>query len=104
MNDTVQPGNVQDRVFDVVADECDIPRDSLDRATTLLEIGDSLTRVETMMELEDRFEVALGDDEIDHVRTLGELVDVVDAKLRDRENAGQRDATTAADDDNPPRP
>ena len=99
MNDTIQPGNVQDRVFDVVADECDIPRDSLDRATTLLEIGDSLTRVETVMELEDTFEVALGDDEIDRVRTLGELVDVVDAKLRDRENAGQHDA--AADDDSP---
>jgi acyl carrier protein len=102
MNDTIRPGNVQDRVFDVVADECDLPRDSLDRAMTLLEIGDSLTRVETVMELEDAFEIALPDDEMDHVHTLGELVDVVDAKLRDRENAGQRDATTA-DDDHPPR-
>jgi acyl carrier protein len=95
-------GNVQDRVFDVVADECVLPRDSLDRAMTLLEIGDSLTRVETVMELEDAFEIALPDDEIDHVRTLGELVDVVDAKLRDRENAGDRD-DRAADDDHPPR-
>jgi len=101
MNDTIHPGNVQDRVFDLVAEECDVPRDSLDRATTLHEIGDSLTRVETVMELEDAFEVALPDDEIDQVRTLGELVDIVDAKLRDRENAGQRDARAAADDDSP---
>ena len=101
MNDTIHPGNVQDRVFDLVAEECDVPRDSLDRATTLHEIGDSLTRVETVMELEDAFEVALPDDEIDQVRTLGELVDIVDAKLRDRENAGQRDARPAADDDSP---
>lgn len=104
MNDTIHPGNVQDRVFDLVAEECDVPRESLDRETTLLEIADSLTRVETVMELEDAFEIALPDDEIDRVRTLGELVDIVDAKLRDRENTDQDDAAAAADDDAPPRP
>ena len=48
------------------------------------------------MEIEDAFEIALPDDEIEHVRTLGELVDVVDAKVRDRENAGHDDADADA--------
>jgi acyl carrier protein len=89
-------GTVQDRVFDLVAEECDVARESLDRATTFPELGDSLTRVEAVMEIEDAFEIALPDDEIEHVRTLGELVDVVDAKVRDRENAGHDDADADA--------
>jgi acyl carrier protein len=95
--------SIQDRVFNLVAEECDVPRESLDRATTFPELGDSLTRVEAVMEIEDAFEIALPDDDIENVRTLGELVDVVDAKVRDRENAGHDDA--AADDaDAPSRP
>ena len=99
MSKTTQPpANVRDRVFDLVAEECDVPRDSLDRATTLIELGDSLTRVEAVMEIEDAFEIALPDDEVDGVRTLGDLVDVVDAKLRDRENAADHAAAAAAAD------
>jgi acyl carrier protein len=96
-NATHPPPSIQNRVFDLVAEECDVPRESLDRATTFPELGDSLTRVEAVMEIEDAFEIALPDDEADHVRTLGELVDVVDAKVRARENAEHDDETTAAD-------
>ena len=96
MTKTSKPtGTVQDRVFDLVAAECDVPRESLDRSTTFPELGDSLTRVEAVREIEDAFEIALPDDEIEHVRTLGELVDVVDAKVRDRENAGHDNADAA---------
>ena len=98
-NATHPPASIQERIFDLIAEECDVARESLDRATTFPELGDSLTRVEAVMEIEDAFEIALPDDEIDHVRTLGELVDVVDAKVRDRENAGHDDA----DADAPPR-
>jgi acyl carrier protein len=99
MTQTTQPaGNLQDRLFDLVAEECDVPRESLDRATTLMELGDSLTRVEAVMEIEDAFEIALPDDEVDAVRTLGDLVEIVDAKLRDRENAADDAAADA-----PPR-
>jgi acyl carrier protein len=77
---------LEERILDLVAEESDTPRETLDRATALVEIGDSLTRVETVMQLEDEFEVAIPDSEYDGVRTLGELVDLVDAKLRERQN------------------
>ena len=80
---------LEDRVLDLVAEESDTPRETLDRATALVEIGDSLTRVETVMQLEDEFEVAIPDSDYDSVRTLGDLVDLVDAKLRERQNPGE---------------
>ena len=80
-------GSLEERILDLVAEESDTPRETLDRATVLMEIGDSLTRVETVMQLEDEFEVAIPDGEYDTVRTLGELIDLVDAKLRERQNA-----------------
>ena len=89
MDDTNGSPNLEHRVFDLVAEESDTPRETLDRSTALMELGDSLTRVETVMELEDEFEVALPDEEIDGVRTLGELIDLVDAKVRGRQNPGR---------------
>jgi acyl carrier protein len=77
-------GTLEDRVFDLVAEESQTPRETLDRATVLMEIGDSLMRVETVMQLEDEFEVVIPDTEYDGVRTLGELIDLVDAKVRER--------------------
>jgi acyl carrier protein len=79
-------GTLEDRIFDLVAEESDTPRETLDRATVLMEIGDSLTRVETVMQIEDEFEIAIPDTEYDGVRTLGELIDLVDAKVRERQN------------------
>lgn len=77
-----QAESIEERVFKLVADESDTPRETLDRGTALIELGDSLTRVETVMELEDEFEVAIPDEEVEGVRTLGELIDLVDAKVR----------------------
>src|SRR5688572_32032460 len=88
-NTQASSATLEDRILDLVAEESDTPRETLDRATALLEIGDSLTRVETVMQLEDEFEVAIPDSDYDSVRTLGELIDLVDAKLRERENPGE---------------
>jgi acyl carrier protein len=83
--------SIEERIFHLVAEESDTPRETLDRGTALIELGDSLTRVETVMELEDAFEVAIPDEEVDKVRTLGELIDLVDAKVRGRETGGGRE-------------
>lgn len=89
---------VEDRIFDLVAEESDTPRETLDRQTRLIEIGDSLTRVETVMTLEDEFEISLPDAQVDTVRTLGDLVELVSTAVRQRENP-------APDGDNaPPSP
>jgi acyl carrier protein len=88
-NTQASSGTLEDRILDLVAEESDTPRETLDQTTTLVEIGDSLTRVETVMQLEDEFEVAIPDSDYDGVRTLGELVDLVDAKLRERQNPSE---------------
>ena len=99
MNDSNSPSTTtEDRIFDLVAEESDTPRETLDRETRLIEIGDSLTRVETVMTLEDEFEISLPDAQVDTVRTLGDLVELVSTAV------GQRENPTPDGDDAPPSP
>lgn len=88
---------IEDRILELVADETDTPRETLDRQTRLHELGDSLTRVETVMALEDEFEISLPDAQVDTVRNLGELIELVAAAVRARAN-------TTTDADAPPSP
>lgn len=98
MNNPTSPSpTLEERIFDLIAEESDTPRETLDRETRLIEIGDSLTRVETVMELEDEFEISLPDAQVDNVRTLGDLIELISAAVRAREN-------TASDGDTPPSP
>jgi acyl carrier protein len=43
---------------------------------------DSLSLVEFLMDLEDRFEVGLEEGELDHISTVGELIDLILLKRR----------------------
>ena len=89
------PVTFDDRFLDLVAEKTDTPRETLDRETRLHELGDSLTRVETVMALEDEFEISLPDDVVDNLRSLGELIDTVAAAVRAREKSAT-DGTAAA--------
>ena len=96
-NATPTAGTLEEQIFQLVSEESDTPRETLDRETRLIEIGDSLTRVETVMQLEDEFEISLSDAEVDNVRTLGDLVALVSAAVAKREKP-------ADDGDAPPSP
>src|SRR3954467_11299151 len=98
--DNTNTATLAERLFNLVAEETETPREMLDRATTLVELGDSLTRVETVMELEDEFEISIPDAESDAVRTLGELVELIEAKIRE----GDRSKPNETHGDAPPSP
>ena len=98
MNKTASPGcTIEDRIFDLISAEADMPRGALDRETRLHEIGDSLTRVEAVMAIEDEFEISLSDAQVDTVRTLGDLIELVSTAVRGRANP-------ATNGDAPPSP
>jgi acyl carrier protein len=66
-------------VLSVVARELDMQPGELTLATRLLEdlLLDSVGTVELAMAVEDTMRVALGDDDLGEVRTLGDLVALV---------------------------
>jgi acyl carrier protein len=85
-NTTVHAASVEDRIFQIVAEEAEVPRDTLDREMTLGTGGpfDSLGLVELIMTLEDEFELSIPDDEAEKIITVGQLIDTIESKLRDR--------------------
>ena len=53
----------------------------IDRETRLFEMGDSLDRVETIMELEEQFELSIPDAEAEQIQTVGGLIDYIEQRL-----------------------
>lgn len=56
-------------------------REAVTRATALSDLGDgwdSLDAIELSMDIEDEFDVQIPDEEIETLRTIGDVVDLVD--------------------------
>ena len=45
--------------------------------------ADSLDTVELVIEVEDEFDLAIPDEDVDKMRTVGQMVDYVDSKLKE---------------------
>jgi acyl carrier protein len=67
----------------IIADYLDINVAKLDESSNLRDdFGiDSLNFVELVMELEEKFQIRISEDDIDHVETVGQLAAVVDRIL-----------------------
>ncbi len=72
---------VLEKVKAILAEQFDIDEDTLTVDTDLQEdLGaDSLDVVDLLMSIEDEFEVEIPDEEIENIRTLGELVSYIEA-------------------------
>lgn len=72
---------VLEKVKVILADQFDVEEDTLTLDTNLQDdLGaDSLDVVDLLMSLEDEFEVEIPDEEIENIRTIGELVSYIEA-------------------------
>jgi acyl carrier protein len=72
--------SVQDRVFDIVADQLGANRDQLTRETNFInDLGaDSLDTVELVMELEEEFDINIPEEEAEKIQTIGQAIDFID--------------------------
>ncbi len=74
---------IESKLTDLLVDELGIERDDI-RADATFEEDldvDSLGVVELLMALEDNFGVKIPDEEAEQITTVGEAVDLVEAKL-----------------------
>lgn len=67
---------VYDKVIDIVANQFDVEREELSAETDFVDDlrADSLDVVELIMALEDEFEIEVPDDQMESVRTVGDVV------------------------------
>ena len=72
---------VLEKVKVILADQFDVAEDTISLDTDIQEdLGaDSLDVVDLLMSIEDEFEVEIPDEEIDNIRTVGELVSFIEA-------------------------
>lgn len=69
---------IADRVMDIIAQQLSYDRDKVTRADSLLDLeADSLDLVEIILEFEFEFDIELPDGTYEHLRTVGETIDLV---------------------------
>src|SRR3954447_6295685 len=92
MSSPDQPASVADRVFAIIAEQTGAGRDSLRRDLPLADLGaDSLDLVGAFLEVEIAFDITVTDEQWAQLRTLGDLVDLVEQQRQS--GAGKQAAT-----------
>ncbi len=79
----MERSEIESKLTDILVDELGLDRDKITMEATFeedLEV-DSLGVVELLMALEDNFDVKIPDDEAEKITTVGQAVDVVQAKM-----------------------
>ena len=74
---------VLEKVKVILAEQFDVDEDSITNDTDLQDdLGaDSLDVVDLLMSIEDEFEIEIPDEEIEHIRTVGELVNYIESNM-----------------------
>ena len=74
---------VFEKVKSILAEQFDVEEDSITADTNIMEdLGaDSLDKVDLIMSLEDEFEFEVMDNDVDNIKTVGELVKFIEENI-----------------------
>jgi acyl carrier protein len=88
------PADVEKRILELLRERKDLNVE-LTRETQFHELGDSLTQVEIVMEIEDEFELSIPDDVAEKLTNVGQMMDYLVEAVRKRA-AGNDDAAASS--------
>lgn len=80
---------MQDQIFkktcEIIAEHVDASADAITLESRFDEDlhADSLEKVEVVMGLEEAFHIEISDDELDNLKTVGDLVRLIDSKAKE---------------------
>lgn len=88
--------SVEQRVIEIVCEHLLVNKETVTRSTSFQEdIGaDSLDIVELVMELEEEFDIVIPDTDAEKIKTVGEAIDYIETKQKEKGTSG--DAATTA--------
>jgi acyl carrier protein len=78
------PQDVEARILEILRERDDLNDVELTRQTTFHELGDSLTQVEIVMEIEDEFELSIPDEVAERLTNAGQMMDYLADAVRNR--------------------
>jgi len=71
-----------EKIRGIISDQLDIEIEKISSETTFEEIdADSLDLVELVMALEEEFEIEISDEEIEKIKSVGDVVSYIDSRL-----------------------
>ncbi len=74
--------SVENKVKEIVADQLEVAMDKLAMETTFEDIdADSLDIVELVMALEEEFDLEISDQEIENIKTIGDVIKYIESKV-----------------------
>lgn len=73
---------VLEKIKTILSEQFDVEEDTITTETTLQDdLGaDSLDVVDLLMSIEDEFEVEIPDEEVENIKTVGSLVEYIEAR------------------------
>lgn len=76
-----------EQVKEIIVQELSVPEEKVKESSTFESDlrADSLDVVELVMELEEKFEIEIPEEDFDQIKTVGDLVRYIEGKLADRE-------------------
>ena len=76
-----------EQVKEIIVQELSVPEEKVKDSSTFESDlrADSLDVVELVMELEEKFEIEIPEEDFEHIRTVGDLVRYIEGKLADRD-------------------
>jgi len=78
------PRDVEQRIHEILRERDDLNDVQLTRETAFHELGDSLTQVEVVMEIEDEFELSIPDDVSENLKNVGQMMDYLIVAVQKR--------------------
>jgi acyl carrier protein len=74
--------SVEKKVKGIISDQLEVAVDKLSMETTFEDIdADSLDIVELVMALEEEFDLEISDQEIENIKTVGDIVKYIESKV-----------------------
>jgi acyl carrier protein len=76
-----------EQVKEIIVQELSVPEEKVKESSTFESDlrADSLDVVELVMELEEKFEIEIPEEDFEQIRTVGDLVRYIERKLAERE-------------------
>ena len=83
MSESKSELSIEDRVFNIVSEKLDKPREQLTREMSFVnDLGaDSLDQVELVMDFEDEFDLSIPEEEAQKIVTIGDAINYIEEHM-----------------------
>lgn len=75
--------SLEEQVIEIISEQMGVSKDQINRETSFInDLGaDSLDTVELVMELEEKFDITIPDEDAEKIQTVGQAIDYIQERM-----------------------